>query len=144
MQSQRNPQTPIQTMRPQDGSEASAKSLPLHLLNGPHAKWAIDMTEATDIKNIQQFCTQRCLLGLQQGGELDDYCPNVKLHQRGGDSRQHLINTKVLVKLLKTQLDGNIDYNCTPFRRNASCAVLRTSPATRLLWRIRNRTRCRD
>ena len=53
MQSQQSPQTPIQTMRPQDGSKASAKSLPLHLLNGPHAKWAIDMTEATNIKNIQ-------------------------------------------------------------------------------------------
>ena len=66
-------------------------------------------------EHTTQFCTQRCLLGLQQGGELDDYCPNVKLHQKGGDSRQHLINTKVLVKLLKTQLDGDIDYNCTPF-----------------------------
>ena len=58
---------------------------------------------------------QQCLLGLQQGGELDDYCPNVKMHQKGGDGRQHPINTKVLVKLLRTQLDGNIDYNCTPF-----------------------------
>ena len=66
-------------------------------------------------EHTTQFCTQQCLLGLQQGGELDDYCPNVKLHQKGGDSHQHLINTEVLVKLLKTQLDGDIDYNCTPF-----------------------------
>lgn len=32
-----------------------------------------------------QFCTQRCLLGLQSGGVLDDCCPNVMLHRRGKD-----------------------------------------------------------
>ncbi|KAJ5217101.1 hypothetical protein N7468_010109 [Penicillium chermesinum] len=29
-----------------------------------------------------QFCTQRCLLGLQTGGILDDSCPNVEIHRQ--------------------------------------------------------------
>ena len=38
-----------------------------------------------------QFCTQRCLLGLQSGGVLDDCCPNVMLHHRSKDNPQHPI-----------------------------------------------------
>ncbi|CAG8934968.1 unnamed protein product [Penicillium salamii] len=60
-----------------------------------------------------QFCTQRCLLGLQSGGALDDRCPNVGLHRRGKDDLQHPITSEDLVRLLKEQLDENID-RCTP------------------------------
>ncbi|KAB8240142.1 hypothetical protein BDV35DRAFT_398918 [Aspergillus flavus] len=61
-----------------------------------------------------QFCTQRCLLGLQQGGILDDHCPNIELHRRGKNSRRHLINAEDLVQRIKQQLDENLDHNCTP------------------------------
>ncbi|KAG0156375.1 hypothetical protein PDIDSM_3553 [Penicillium digitatum] len=60
-----------------------------------------------------QFCTQRCLLGLQTGGILDDSCPNMKLHRRGQDVMKHSITAEDLVGLLKAQLDENID-RCTP------------------------------
>ncbi|KAJ5335850.1 uncharacterized protein N7506_005786 [Penicillium brevicompactum] len=60
-----------------------------------------------------QFCTQRCLLGLQTGGFLDDCCPNVKLHRRGQDFIKHPINSEDLMRLLKAQLDENID-RCIP------------------------------
>ncbi|KAJ9211285.1 hypothetical protein DTO166G4_7118 [Paecilomyces variotii] len=60
-----------------------------------------------------QFCTQRCLLGLQSGGLLDDCCPNVMLHRRSKDDLQHPITSETLVRLLKAQLDENID-RCTP------------------------------
>lgn len=60
-----------------------------------------------------QFCTQRCLLGLQNGGILDDFCPNVELHRRGQDDLMHSIATEDLVRLLNVQLDENID-RCTP------------------------------
>ncbi|KAJ6105282.1 hypothetical protein N7523_010092 [Penicillium sp. IBT 18751x] len=60
-----------------------------------------------------QFCTQRCLLGLQSGGLLDDCCPNVMLHRRSKDDLQHPITSENLVRLLKAQLDENID-RCTP------------------------------
>ena len=60
------------------------------------------------------FCTQHCLLGLQQGGLFNDACPNVMLHKQGGDSGRHIINSMTLVQLVKQQLDENVDCNCTP------------------------------
>lgn len=60
-----------------------------------------------------QFCTQRCLLGLQTGDILDDSCPNMKIHRQGGDGSRHPINAEALVRLLKAQLDENID-RCSP------------------------------
>ncbi|KAK9235880.1 hypothetical protein V1525DRAFT_242289 [Lipomyces kononenkoae] len=63
--------------------------------------------------NDAKFCTQRCLLGLQQGGNLDDSCPNVKLHRQGRDGIRHPINAEILVQLLKLQLDEILDRNCT-------------------------------
>lgn len=60
-----------------------------------------------------QFCTQRCLSGLQTGSILDECCPNVKLHRRGQDVMKHSITSEDLVGLLKAQLDENID-RCTP------------------------------
>ncbi|OJJ99330.1 hypothetical protein ASPACDRAFT_52729 [Aspergillus aculeatus ATCC 16872] len=65
-------------------------------------------------KNTRPFCTQRCLLGLQQGGELDLRCPNVGLHRKGGNSQFHLIKTETMVKQIKQQLYGNIDHGCAP------------------------------
>ncbi|KAK2794471.1 hypothetical protein FQN50_009903 [Emmonsiellopsis sp. PD_5] len=61
-----------------------------------------------------QFCTQRCLLGLQRGGTLDDRCPNVELHRQCGTSNQHLIDASGLVRQIKQQLDQNLDRDCTP------------------------------
>ncbi|KAJ5562930.1 hypothetical protein N7535_002623 [Penicillium sp. DV-2018c] len=61
-----------------------------------------------------QFCTQRCLLGLQSGSVLDDCCPNVMLHRRTKDDVRHPIASGDLLGLLKAQLDENID-RCAPF-----------------------------
>ncbi|KAE8155549.1 hypothetical protein BDV40DRAFT_311062 [Aspergillus tamarii] len=60
-----------------------------------------------------QFCTQRCLLGLQRGGTLDDCCPNVELHRQGGTSNQHLIDASGLVRRVKQQLNQNPDVGYT-------------------------------
>jgi regulator of replication initiation timing len=38
-----------------------------------------------------QYCTQRCLFGLQRHGTLDGNCPNVDLHRRGRTSDMHPI-----------------------------------------------------
>ncbi|CAG8053664.1 unnamed protein product [Penicillium olsonii] len=59
------------------------------------------------------FCTQRCLLGLQKGGLLDECCPNVDLHRQGGKSSHHLINAEELVQQVRQQLDDDPD-DCTP------------------------------
>ncbi|KAJ5946401.1 hypothetical protein N7454_003240 [Penicillium verhagenii] len=66
-----------------------------------------------------QFCTQRCLLGLQTRGVLDDRCPNITLHRQGRDSLKHLITSEDLVNLLQAELDENID-RCIPFGRCGS------------------------
>ncbi|KAJ5253790.1 hypothetical protein N7524_010970 [Penicillium chrysogenum] len=60
------------------------------------------------------YCTQKCLLGLQQGGTLDPECPNTELHMLGGRVDRHPIGAADLVKRLKMQLDQDLDHNCTP------------------------------
>ncbi|EDN11139.1 conserved hypothetical protein [Histoplasma mississippiense (nom. inval.)] len=62
-----------------------------------------------------RYCTQQCLLGLQQEGELDHQCPNVSLHRRGQNDDRHCINARKLVQILNEQLDCDLDHNCTPF-----------------------------
>jgi hypothetical protein len=60
------------------------------------------------------FCTQRCLLRLQQGGTLDPACPNTDLHILGRREDRHPISAADLVKKLKAQLDQDLDHDCTP------------------------------
>ncbi|KAK5790552.1 hypothetical protein VI817_007839 [Penicillium citrinum] len=65
-------------------------------------------------RRAAQFCTQRCLLGLQTGNFLDELCPNVDHHRRGQDDpTQHPISAEDLMISLKGQLDENID-RCIP------------------------------
>ncbi|KAE8154478.1 hypothetical protein BDV25DRAFT_147743 [Aspergillus avenaceus] len=64
--------------------------------------------------HVAQYCTQKCLLGLQQGGPLDPECPNTGLHTHGGSDRCHSISAVDLVSKLKSQLDHDLDHNCTP------------------------------
>lgn len=67
-------------------------------------------------QHTTRFCTQRCLLGLQEGSALDGFCPNVHLHQQGQEGDRHNINAKQPIQLLKEQLNQDLDHNCTPFR----------------------------
>ncbi|CAG8945137.1 unnamed protein product [Penicillium salamii] len=60
------------------------------------------------------YCTQKCLLGLQQGGTVNPGCPNTELHMLGGKADYHPISAADLVKKLKVQLDLDLDHNCTP------------------------------
>ncbi|KAJ8104193.1 hypothetical protein POJ06DRAFT_243883 [Lipomyces tetrasporus] len=88
--------------------------------SSPPTQGSARLTDSRNDRSIRyrqhdaQFCTQRCLLGLQQGGNLDDCCPNVKLHRQGRDGIRHPINAEILVQLLKRRLDENLDRNCTP------------------------------
>ncbi|KAJ5779237.1 hypothetical protein N7457_006957 [Penicillium paradoxum] len=61
-----------------------------------------------------QFCTQRCLLGVQNGDALDGSCPNVHIHRQSGDGIRHPVNAAKLMSYLKKQMDENID-RCIPF-----------------------------
>lgn len=70
---------------------------------------------ASPQQHTAQFCTQRCLLGLQQGGTLDDHCPNMVLHRQRQDDNRHCVTAADLVRQLKQQLDQDLDHDCTPF-----------------------------
>ncbi|KAJ5559456.1 hypothetical protein N7513_001855 [Penicillium frequentans] len=76
--------------------------------------------EDTSRRRAAQFCTQRCLLGLQTGESLDELCPNVNHHREGQNhSGQHPIAVGDLIISLKRQLDENID-RCIPLGRCGS------------------------
>ncbi|EED22524.1 conserved hypothetical protein [Talaromyces stipitatus ATCC 10500] len=59
------------------------------------------------------FCTQRCLLSLKTGDWLDENCPNVDRH-RNANSKHHQIHVSDFLRLLKWQLDNDLDHYCTP------------------------------
>jgi predicted Ser/Thr protein kinase len=65
-------------------------------------------------QHVAQFCTQRCLLGLQQGGVIDPLCPNANLHISGRQNDRHPVDAGTLVQMLKEQLDKDLDHNFTP------------------------------
>ncbi|KAL4780135.1 hypothetical protein BJX76DRAFT_351242 [Aspergillus varians] len=65
-------------------------------------------------RHVAQFCTQQCLLGLQQGGVLDSFCPNAELHISGRHYDRHPIDAETLVQIIKEQLDQDLDHNFTP------------------------------
>ncbi|KAL3468709.1 hypothetical protein BJX99DRAFT_242872 [Aspergillus californicus] len=80
-------------------------------------------------RHVAQFCTQRCLLGLQQAGVIDPLCPNAELHISGRHSDRHPIDAETLVHMLKEQLDNDLDHNFTPmgFRGSVSAPFKVTS-----------------
>ncbi|RAK96564.1 uncharacterized protein BO80DRAFT_428986 [Aspergillus ibericus CBS 121593] len=67
-----------------------------------------------------EFCTQKCLLGLQQGSVLDQSCPNVEHHRAGQHYHHHPIRASELLQMIKQQLDDNLDEHCTPMGKCGS------------------------
>ena len=96
--------------------------------SGPVQRFTRQQVSGNSKRSRQQhhdalFCTQHCLLGLQQGGKLDERCPNMKLHQQGGNSSWHLINANDLAQHIKRQLDENLDHDCTPIGNSGLTGV---------------------
>ncbi|KAG6127560.1 hypothetical protein E4U38_006201 [Claviceps purpurea] len=64
------------------------------------------------------YCSQKCLLGLVQGGFLDPKCPNVTLHcQRGAGEaahpKRHPVDHAEWLRLLREQFKQSIDLGIT-------------------------------
>jgi len=57
-----------------------------------------------------QYCTQKCLRGLVEGGLLDRTCPNARDH---GDSH-HQIDQPTFLNLIHQQLSKDLDTDCMP------------------------------
>ncbi|KAF2630545.1 hypothetical protein BU25DRAFT_259623 [Macroventuria anomochaeta] len=66
-----------------------------------------------------QYCTQKCLLGLVNGGPLDQLCPNVKEH--GNDC--HRIRVSTFLKRIRQQLSKDLDSNCELIGIHGACGV---------------------
>ncbi|ESZ92180.1 kinase domain-containing protein [Sclerotinia borealis F-4128] len=63
----------------------------------------------------RSFCTQRCLLGLAERGNLDTSCPNILDHYKTNHrSNQHQLNRETFLSLLHQQLEQNRDDDCYP------------------------------
>lgn len=60
------------------------------------------------------YCSQACLLGLRNEGELDDRCPNYERHRCSQSTNRHLISLAEFAGALKAQLDQSLDSYITP------------------------------
>ena len=60
----------------------------------------------------QQYCTQKCLLGVVRGSWLDRNCPNASLHPSVGE--KHAVGRLRFLDLVQKQLAGDLDHDCEP------------------------------
>ncbi|KAJ9369574.1 hypothetical protein DTO282E5_5703 [Paecilomyces variotii] len=75
--------------------------------------WQFKRTDDSMQESLD-FCTQRCLLSLKTGDWLDENCPNVDRHRKA-NSKRHQIHVSDFLRLLKCQLDNDLDHYCAPF-----------------------------
>ena len=98
------PDTPSRPPQPSNssGSRASANST---AQTSEHNGQQATHSSAHHQRNLGQFCTPQCLMGVVQGGALDQKCPNVREH---GKSSHHLNRESFMQKtrqLFRDQLD---------------------------------------
>lgn len=75
-----------------------------------------------DKQEESSYCTQRCLVGLVEGGLLDVACPNVREHGEGSD--YHGIDLSTFLSLIQQQLSESLDVDCRPVSMPGACGVL--------------------
>ncbi len=70
----------------------------------------------------KQYCTQKCLLGIVRGSQLDETCPNASFHPRVG--KKHAVNRSKFLTLIRKQLSDDLDENCEPLGLQGSRGAL--------------------
>ncbi|KAL6881297.1 hypothetical protein J3F83DRAFT_758209 [Trichoderma novae-zelandiae] len=72
------------------------------------------------------YCTQKCLLGLVDGGPLDARCPNVALHRKRGarTSKRHPVTHSEWLQLLRDQMKQSLDAGIVPLELGGARGVL--------------------
>ena len=92
--------------------------------SGRQTRWRV-------AKPTLPYCTQACLLGLVQNGELDPKCPNYALHRGAGhhhrhrgdhhDGDRHALTQEQFAKLVQEQLFNTpgVDCECKPDYRGS-------------------------
>ncbi|PHH74242.1 hypothetical protein CDD82_5031 [Ophiocordyceps australis] len=71
-----------------------------------------------------EYCTQKCLLGLVNGRELDPRCPNVAAHRAKSTSSRHPVTHTVWLKSLSEQLRRDLDDGVVKLEKEGSYGVL--------------------
>ncbi|KAI1479358.1 hypothetical protein F4774DRAFT_382769 [Daldinia eschscholtzii] len=76
-------------------------------------------------RSTEKYCTQKCLLGLVQGGFLDLKCPNIALHCKNGLTKtRHPVSHKEWLELLWKQLKQTLDHGITDLGQGGARGVL--------------------
>lgn len=73
--------------------------------------------EMSGLAPTRQYCTQACLLGLKRSRELDDNCPNVRLHRSAKGGNRHPIYADTFIRLVCEQLRQNPYRKCDALDR---------------------------
>ncbi|PQK18023.1 hypothetical protein BB8028_0010g00160 [Beauveria bassiana] len=84
-------------------------------------------TRGGDNQQERQYCTQKCFLGMVNGGILDPKCPNTSLHNRGSAEigrLHHPVSHDEFLLLLQKQLKGSLDNGITPLGLSGARGVL--------------------
>ena len=74
----------------------------------------------------RQYCTQKCLLGLKQCGNLDLDGPNVEQHPRRTRGQFHGLDLPSFHRLLQSQLVADMDHHCQPLGKQGARGALFT------------------
>ncbi|KAJ9413803.1 hypothetical protein QL093DRAFT_2500296 [Fusarium oxysporum] len=75
----------------------------------------------------RQYCTQKCLVGMVNGGFLDPKCPNVALHGKScapAARARHPVDHKEWLRLLWMQLKQSLDDGIRPLGEGGARGVL--------------------
>jgi len=70
------------------------------------------------------YCSQKCLLGLVAGEDLDEECPNVALHRGEHNDRRHPVDHATWLGLLREQLGQSLDDGVVPLGKQGARGVL--------------------
>ena len=81
---------------------------------------ATQRSSSRQSENYRYYCTLKCLLGLLNGGELDQSCPNVLDHGK----TCHVINGVTFLKGLRHQLFETVNADCEVLGMHGSRGAL--------------------
>jgi hypothetical protein len=90
----------------------SKRDLKTSQKGGKKVKQSSNSKQSNSRGTQRQYCTQKCLLGMVKGLEVDESCANAPLHPRSGI--YHAIDQRDFLRLIKDQLTEDLDHNFEP------------------------------
>ncbi|KPM43716.1 hypothetical protein AK830_g2823 [Neonectria ditissima] len=79
---------------------------------------------ARDASAGEGYCTQKCLLGLVRGKDLDPRCPNFELHRCVAGQTRHPVTHTTWLVMLQEQLRKSLDDGITRLQSGGARGVL--------------------